>query len=272
MKKKILGILVCMLLLATGLSIMGTVAGDEPCVIGEMKDQYQENFDKIGWLESGVKFWQEFVPTISKHTRAEVYIGCYYGGSPPLKLSIEKPLGSVLTFKELPASTIPLNTEDWVSFDFPDVNLIPGEKHFLVLYYEGAGEYAWGGAHGDPYPQGDSIGGPGWDFCFKTFVEEIELEVEIQSGFGMGVTAVITNAGTTAITEELECTITIDASLMILGEETIKQTPQPIPPGNTVEVNTGFILGFGPAVITAEVSGFENNAPGLVLGPFVYVF
>jgi len=118
--------------------------------------------------------WQEFVPYRERLTRVEVKIGQWYGGSPDLRLSIEKPLGNVLTFKELPASEIRSELCDWVSFDVPDVYVVPGEKYFITLAAPLGSEYGW--RYGEPdivgkdrYPQGNSSRGPGYDWCFKTF-------------------------------------------------------------------------------------------------------
>ncbi len=136
------------------------------------KDQDQHYDDDCVYISDFE--WQEFVPRNAKHARIEVKVVQWYGGSPDLKLSIEKPLGTVLTFKELPVSEIPSESGDWVSFDVPDVYLIPGEKYYITLTAPLGSEYGW--CYGGPdiigrdrYPQGNSSGGSGHDWCFKTF-------------------------------------------------------------------------------------------------------
>ena len=114
--------------------------------------------------------WQEFVPSRERLVRVEVRIGQWYSGSPNLKLSIEKPLGTILTFKELPASEIPSESCNWVSFDVPDVYLIPGEKYYIKLTAPLDSEYGWlYNEANDRYPQGNSSKGSGYDWCFGTF-------------------------------------------------------------------------------------------------------
>jgi len=91
------------------------------------------------------------------------------------------------------------------------------------------------------------------------------LEVESITG-GFGVTSVIKNTGT-ADAEGIEATITIDASLMILGGETT--TTIDVDAGGTATISSGFVLGLGPADITVTAGGASGSASGTVLGPFV---
>jgi len=91
--------------------------------------------------------------------------------------------------------------------------------------------------------------------------------IEVKSiGGGLGVSAVIGNSGT-ADAEDLEVTITIDASLMLLGGETTSTVT--VAAGTEQTVSTGFILGFGPADITVDAGGVTQSASGTVLGPLV---
>ena len=106
MKKKIVGILVMTLLIATVFPAVGAMNSYNIYpMTGEVKDQYQEWSDECIYIDDYE--WQEFVPTLAKHTRVEVKIVHWFSGSPALKLSIEKPLGTVLRYKELPAILVP---------------------------------------------------------------------------------------------------------------------------------------------------------------------
>ena len=136
------------------------------------KDQDQSRDDNCTYISDFE--WQEFVPKNAKHTRVEVKIQQQYNDSPDLKLSIEKPLGNILTSKELPASEIPFGSSGWVSFDVPDIYLLPGEKYYITLTAPLGSEYSW--SYGEPnpigwerYPQGNSSRGTGLDWCFRTF-------------------------------------------------------------------------------------------------------
>jgi len=83
---------------------------------------------------------------------------------------------------------------------------------------------------------------------------------------GFGVKAVITNTGT-ADAEAVECEISIDAPLMILGKSVTKTIDVAV--GAEVPISTGFILGFGPATITVTAGEASEQISGTVLGPFV---
>ena len=83
---------------------------------------------------------------------------------------------------------------------------------------------------------------------------------------GFGVSAVIDNTGSADATD-VECTITIDAALMILGGETT--TTINVAAGAEETISSGFILGLGAAEITVTAGGASKTASGTVLGPFV---
>jgi len=102
-------------------------------------------------------------------------------------------LGTVLTFKELPASEIPFESSGWVSFDVPDVYLATGEKYYITLTAPLGSEYGW--CYSEPdilgrdrYPQGNSSRGSGYDWCFRTFglsegEEEPDGEYSVDAAF-----------------------------------------------------------------------------------------
>ena len=162
MSRKIIGILVVTLLAAT---VTLPIASAGPNL-----DQSQEKCDETYYISSSD--WQEFIPTMKILVEVEVKVAQWYGGSPDLKLSIEQPLGTILTFKELPASAIPSPTAGWVTFDVPDVTLIPGQKYFIKLTAPLGSEYGWCAGHGDPYLSGESSRLPDDDFCFRTWANK----------------------------------------------------------------------------------------------------
>ena len=169
MKKKIIGILIVTLLLsASALSIAGSEKVIKSTSLGEVIDQHQDWDDDCLYFEQE---WQEFVPTLGKLTRVGVKIAQWYSGSPDLIMTIEKPLGTVLTTKSMPATSIPSPSCDWVSFNVPDITLIPGGSYFIKLTAPLGSEYGWGIAYNNLYPQGTSSQHPG-DWCFRTYGEE----------------------------------------------------------------------------------------------------
>ena len=104
-------------------------------------------------------------------------MGCWYAGSPPLTLSIEHPLGTILASKTLPAVALPLNSEGWVSFEYLNTTLQPGQTYYIVLSFDPGAEYSWSGNWSNPYPPGVSSRDPDWDYCFKTFVTKSKPKI-----------------------------------------------------------------------------------------------
>jgi len=191
-------------------------------------------------------------------------------------LSIEKVIGTALTSVTYPAIALPLDHQDWFTFDFPDVNLTVGETYHIVIRFNNVSEYAWSGAYGDPYPPGFSSRLALWDYAFKTIVDQIaspELEIVVKGGL-LGYTYTITNVGEEWITGNFTINIFTDAAFMFLGRE-LSGSPdccEKLPPGESVEFRIGPVLGFGPAVIniegifeTPDVYPFETEANGFVL-------
>lgn len=179
MKKELVGIFIMMLLIITSVPVVGTVSEeriDETITnvgmasLEELTDQYQENCGDCRFFENYA--WQQFKPSKSRLLRVEVCIAQWFTGSPDLMLTIEKPLGTILTGKSLSVMEIPDSYCDWVSFDIPDINLETGELYYIVLQYPMGGEYSWCCANGNPYPAGVSSIGSDWDWCFRTIAEK----------------------------------------------------------------------------------------------------
>jgi hypothetical protein len=171
MRGKIISIVIVTLFFATALSI--AVSAINVSNNAETLDQYNESSNGFQWIESGITSWQQFRPMGTHHTRVEIWIGCFYDGSPPLTLSIKETLaGLPLCSKALPASAFPLDAHGWVNFDIPDTDITPANTYYLCLDFTGSGEYEWVGDDRDPYPRGISSVGAMWDFCFRTYIDD----------------------------------------------------------------------------------------------------
>lgn len=161
------------MLIVTSITVIGTSTNEE-CLF-HVIDQSQEKKDGCIWIESGA--YQEFQPDKAyntKLTKVDVVSCCGYEDSMPLTLSINYPLDTVLTSTTLPASKIHSAKCDWVTFDIPDIELIPPNKYYIVLTFEPVSDYLWGGAWRDPYPQGNSSLYDDWDWCFRTYAEKTQ--------------------------------------------------------------------------------------------------
>ena len=202
MKKKLLGIFVCMLLIATAIPAVGTMNENEISTNNPREtlqppgwglDQKQTNQDGAGfyivpsqWLAQGFK------PTMEKLTAVQLYI--FKHDNPPagieITVSIRDSLnGSDLTITSENADQI----EDykWVTFDFPDITVIPENKYYIVCRSDGGAapdNYCWLYGNDNPYDRGDVwvsndegliwgklVSGPNYqdpDLCFKTFTKK----------------------------------------------------------------------------------------------------
>ena len=166
MEKREICIFVCTLLITTIILPATNADNQISSELGEIKDQYQEWSDECIYISDYE--WQEFVPTRDNLVRVEVKIVQWYSGSPNIKLTIEKPLGNVLTHKELPASVIPSGTCDWTSFDVSNIPLTPGDSYYINITAPIGSEYGWGIAYNGLYPNGTSSQDPA-DWCFRTY-------------------------------------------------------------------------------------------------------
>jgi len=136
-------------------------------------DQEQLLTPELDWLDGGVKNWQQFKNNGHTIEEVHVHIGHYFAGSYPMTLSIQKPLGTVLTSETLTTADIPDHVQDWVIFNIPDEPLTLGEIYYIVIEFDIGSEYAWSGSHNDPYPEGKSSHtDQDWDYAFKTIVDK----------------------------------------------------------------------------------------------------
>ena len=174
MKKKLLGIFVCTLLIATAiLPLVSALETRSPLLTPGVVDQEQPNTPEVHWLEANVFHWQQFVNQGNKLEEVELHIGCWFSGSYPITLSIQEPLGTNLTHVTYQASDFPLDVQAWFTFDVPDVQLTRGRTYYICLYFNSGSEYGWSGSHNDPYPDGESSHtDQDWDYAFRTIVDK----------------------------------------------------------------------------------------------------
>ena len=170
MKKKIVGIFVCMLLIATTTTLVSSKENMMPSVI----DQQQPNTPELYWLGAVVDNWQQFKNKGNILESVDLHVGCYFSGSFDITLSIKETLnGTVLTQVTYKAVDLPDNMQAWFTFDVPDVKLKANKLYYIVLRFDPGSEYAWSGSHNDPYPNGSSSHPDSdWDFAFKTIVDK----------------------------------------------------------------------------------------------------
>lgn len=96
--------------------------------------------------------------------------------------------------------------------------------------------------------------------------------VNIFSGFQFGkITATVTNIECPELTN-LQWSITVEGSFVLTGGETTGEIDV-LPTGEQTTIQTGFLLGFGPATVTVTVDDAESVTTNVfLLGPFIFVF
>ncbi|RLF56553.1 MAG: hypothetical protein DRN27_09505 [Thermoplasmata archaeon] len=197
MNKKILGILVMMLLIAPVFSATGLYQVNENKDIQPIPkngiDQEQTEHCNRGFnIVPSQWCAQSFIPSVETLTAVQLYI--FKHDNPPAGLeftvSIRESInGSDLTSAVADADQI----EDWkwVTFDFPDITVIPGNTYYIICRCnggEGTDMYCWFYENDSPYEKGSAWlshdEGNIWkeltreptytypDFCFKTWNTE----------------------------------------------------------------------------------------------------
>jgi len=173
MKNKLIGIIVCLLFIASAIIPIASSIGKTTTLNPGVVDQHQDLITNVDWLEGGVPHYQEFVNQGSTLEEIQLHMGCYYSGSYDMIVSIEKPLGTKLSFVTLTAAMFPLNSMGWMTINLPDKQLTRGQNYFIVVQFDIGSEYAWSGDNTDPYPSGGSShSDPNWDYAFRTIVDK----------------------------------------------------------------------------------------------------
>ena len=175
--------------------------------INEELDQQQIDYDATTCLHGNMLFAQSFTPEVDTLTKVELIMnkmGDLFGNS---VLSIRESLTSfdlTLVIKE----SIEIDGDlSWITFDVPDIDVIPGETYYIVLTpdpnADGGEEHylSWGFSWDDSYADGSAYwqyegswnqGVPSHrtaDYTFKTYGikddsdEEVELDITA-GGFG----------------------------------------------------------------------------------------
>jgi hypothetical protein len=172
MKRKIIGILICTLLISSIIPFVNAGENKLQIMSPGVVDQQQPNTTQVHYLDANVWHWQEFKNRGNVLEEVEVHIGCYYTGSADITLSVQRPFGDNLTFKTHQAVDLPQNSQGWFSFDVPDVQLEFGKIYYICIYFNPSSEYGWSGSYNDTYPLGDSShSAADWDYAFKTIVD-----------------------------------------------------------------------------------------------------
>jgi hypothetical protein len=154
----------------------------------DLLDQSQEEYNSNKHIYGNFSQAQSFTPSLTTLTRVELLMCQRRNPTEVLHFYI---LGEFdgTTYVHITKSVdeFPEDYEniDWVEFDFPDVNVIPGEKYYIVLLSSTPSggfwppQYSWGESTENLYPNGESyfwdvneevwVIDESYDFCFRTY-------------------------------------------------------------------------------------------------------
>ena len=158
------------------------------CYLDDGLDQYQLFQNGMG-LGVFNRHWsaQSFVPFYSNLSMVKLLLSQYGNPIDGITVKIRDSLdGPDITYAYKTSSSIQIgNTIDWVSFDFPDVNLIPDNTYYIILCSpesndETSNVYVWwlntnensysvGGGYGSDDNGITWFDGMGDDYGFKTY-------------------------------------------------------------------------------------------------------
>lgn len=166
-------------------------------------DQQQSTFGGAAYMGNcNGHPWQSFVPNQSVLAAGAIHIGFDNPtNTDNLTMHIRTtPTGPDLTKVTIPESKIIIG--DWVVFDFPDINVVPGRTYYMVMDNEGeVSFYGWSEQpFYDSYLPGTACYGENTDWTFATYyplaIPTVSIstdKVTYATGDTMNVTLNITN-------------------------------------------------------------------------------
>jgi len=201
MKKKIVGIFVCTLLIATTYPVFSIEMNNE-VISNKASPDYLpvkwKGLDQVQDINCGHGFFigppvlgaQEFKPSKDKLIGIELWI--YRWMEPPSDLEITVSIRDSLNGSDLTVTTVSadqIETEEWVLFDFDDITVTPGNTYYIICSGGGSieiGCFCWYFGINNPYKNGIAWrswdDGANWsdledwnpeypqiDLCFKTY-------------------------------------------------------------------------------------------------------
>jgi hypothetical protein len=145
-------------------------------------DQYQREIDYGCWINY---CWvaQSFAPSKDTLSKVELVLESFgQGEQKPLQLFIRDNLtGNNLAESSLAIVELGFDKWAWYTFDFEDIDVIPGETYYIICKGRNDWEFRWKWKKGDPYTLGEifwSEDGQEWhamyrpddaDSCFTTW-------------------------------------------------------------------------------------------------------
>ncbi len=192
-KRKELILAICMVLLSSSVVSAQTlttrtsdpfVTAPPPVLPGLVIDQQQTTDSGANYMGFCTGHpWQSFVPSRSLLSAGAIHIAFDNPtNTENLTMHIRtSPDGPDLTRVTVPESDIVIG--EWLSFDFADINVVPGNTYYIVMDDEGAvSYYGWSIQRGyDSYPPGTSCIGGVEDWTFATYYPGVTPTVSVNT-------------------------------------------------------------------------------------------
>jgi hypothetical protein len=226
--------------------------------------------------------WTEYSVDISSYTGQSIYIGIHVYSYDVFAFFMDDfevtgTGGSVDTTPPVTTCTLEGTLEGDVYTSNVIVTLTATDAQSGVNYtkyklddgtwmdYTEAFEVALDGSHTVRFYSVDNAGNQETEkSCSFTIQHPLPVEITLKGGFG--VSATITNTGTTELTN-VDWSISLDGSLIFLGKTKDGTIPS-IPAGESVTVKD-FVIGLGKTSVTAAVGVTKTTSSGTVLFFFV---
>lgn len=259
-------------------------------------DQEQSIHEASTCLLGSMVFAQSFKPTFCTLTRVKLLLnkeGYLYGNS---ILSIRESLtGNDLTL--VSKESLELNTElEWIEFDFPDIQVTPGELYYIILkpdpdsdggnaftfiswafgwndYYENGAPYQkYEGSWGDGISAHENA-----DYTFKTYGidtgSEGDVEIELYAGyfgqdFGSGISIDIYNH------KDHNVTLYFNQSFDFIFKHKTdfnQKSVRTIPPDRLWNIRAGLPVGIKRVSISVECEGTNVYREGFSINDFIFL-
>ena len=243
--------------------LITAIDGETP---NDRLDQQQIQASNVEFIHSEIHVAQSFKPTLPKLTRIKLYLSKQGDIASEIILTIkDSPTGSTLVQTSMPSENIPANSQEWVEFDFPDMDVNLGKRYYIICETNSGDQdncYKWYGSNMNNYEYGikyvSTNNGTTWnqksqsDCTFKTYGGGAILEINyVVGGFGNQIEIGIANNGT-AQTSDINIQANFNRGLLLKRQytQTINTT---LAPGEEIHGLIYPVIGLGPTTITLYV-------------------
>lgn len=286
MKKKYKKITVFILLSLFILISFNPVSSKNTDLVDDQIDQEQTQTSGKDYIFKDHWKVQSFKPTTKTLTRIQLNINKIGNINSDFEIYIRDTLnGKNLTNCSVSSSQIPLTNPEWIEFNFLDINITVDQTYYIICKTKNGDQsnsYNWYESNDNPYDRGTKYESnysglywqqyPDYDFCFKTYGQKAELDIQyIKGGVGWNIYYGIKNIGTNEI-NNITVDVIFSGGLILTGKTYTYKIDQPISPGELYNNTISPVIGFGLTKITFTVSSPDATTNSKTLQAFLFLF